>query len=73
MSEYLSVVQGALPGGLVRNPLRHALPNVTAVGADQPTSDIVDVATVAHPHSTNDTLVDTAALTGGAIGLCAEG
>ena len=71
MSKYLSVVQGALPGGLVRNPLRHALPNVTAVGAGQPTSDIVDVATVANPHSTNDTLVDTAELTGGASAIAA--
>ena len=62
---------GALPGGLVRNPLRHSLPNVTKVSPGQPSAEIVDVATVAHPHSTNDTLIDTAALTGGASAIAA--
>ena len=60
------VPTGALPGGLVRNPLRHTLRDrVAEVHADTQATDIVDVQSIPEPHSTNDVLVRDEDLVGG--------
>ena len=61
---------GALPGRLVRNPLAQQLKGrIPHITSSTNALDIVDIATIPQPRSTNDTLVDDKDLVGGASAM----